>query len=69
MTAISTNLPSNKYASFFRFLPVLTVVLMLSACASYDSRLNSTATQYLGTNGSIVTRNSTASVTDRESYW
>lgn len=69
MTATSTNLPSNKYAKFFRFLPVMTVVLMLSACASYDTRLNSTATQYLGTNGSIVTRNSTASVTDRESYW
>ena len=69
MTATFTNLPSNKYANFFRFLPVMTIVLMLSACASYDTRLNSTATQYLGTNGSIITRNSTASVTDRESYW
>ena len=44
-------------------------MLMLSACASYDSRLNSTATQYLGTDGSIVTRTSTASLADRISYW
>ena len=44
-------------------------ILMLGACASYDGRLNSTATQYLGTDGSIVTRTSTASLADRISYW
>jgi lipoprotein-anchoring transpeptidase ErfK/SrfK len=43
--------------------------LLLSACASYDARLNSTVTQYLGTDGSIVSRASTASLADRESYW
>ena len=41
----------------------------MSACASYDQRLNSTVTQYLGTDGSIVSRTSTASLADRESYW
>lgn len=43
--------------------------LALSACAGYDGRLNSTATQYLGTDGSIVTHTSTASLADRASYW
>ena len=35
------------------------ITLLLSACASYDGRLNSTSTQYLGTDGSIVTKTST----------
>jgi lipoprotein-anchoring transpeptidase ErfK/SrfK len=43
--------------------------LLLSACASYDGRLNSTVTRYLGTDGSIVSRTSTASDADRDSYW
>ena len=42
---------------------------LLSACASYDGRLNSSATQYLGTDGSIVTRTSTSSLSERASYW
>jgi len=45
------------------------ITLLLSACASYDGRLNSTSTQYLGTDGSIVTKTSTASLADRISYW
>jgi lipoprotein-anchoring transpeptidase ErfK/SrfK len=45
------------------------IALLLSACASYDGRLNSTSTQYLGTDGSIVTKSSTASLGDRISYW
>src|SRR5579864_6689585 len=60
---------------FFNFLtvklPVLVLVafaLLLSACASYVGRLNSTTTQYLGTNGSIVSRTSNLSVMERESY-
>lgn len=44
-------------------------LLALTACAGYDHRLNSTATSYLGTDGSIVTRSSTASLADRSSYW
>ena len=43
--------------------------LLLSACASYDGRLTSGSTRYLGTDGSIVTRASTASATERVSYW
>ncbi len=55
-----------------RFLPfacLTAVALLLSACASYDGRLNSNTTQYLGTDGSIVTRTSTASLAERISYW
>jgi lipoprotein-anchoring transpeptidase ErfK/SrfK len=57
---------------FKRLVPSIfmaATVLLLSACANYDSRLNSSATQYLGTDGSIVTRNSTASLAERISYW
>ena len=43
--------------------------LILSACASYDGRLNSTSTQYLGTDGSVITRQSTSSLAERSSYW
>ena len=50
-------------------LCVASCVLLLSACASYDGRLNSTTTRYLGTDGSIVSRSSTASEADRVSYW
>ena len=52
-----------------RSLPLLAISLLLSACASYDGRLNSSTTQYLGTDGSIVSRASTASLADRISYW
>ena len=55
-----------------RLLPTagaLFISLLLGACASYDGRLNSTSTQYLGTDGSIVTKTSTASLADRISYW
>ena len=45
------------------------LTLLLGACASYDGRLNSTSTQYLGTDGSIVTKTSTASLADKMSYW
>jgi lipoprotein-anchoring transpeptidase ErfK/SrfK len=47
----------------------LGIAFLLSACASYDGRLNSTSTQYLGTDGSIITRASNVSVMERESYW
>ncbi len=54
-----------SFAAFSLFC----VALLLSACASYDGRLNSSATQYLGTDGSIVTRASNSSVMEKESYW
>jgi hypothetical protein len=47
----------------------LGAALFLTACASYDSRLNSTTTHYLGTDGSIVTKTSTASLAEKSSYW
>jgi lipoprotein-anchoring transpeptidase ErfK/SrfK len=53
----------------FPVLVLMGFALLLSACASYDGRLNSTTTQYLGTNGSIVSRTSNLSVMERESYW
>lgn len=43
--------------------------LLLSACASYDGRLNSSTTRYLGSDGSIVSKTSTASLADQMSYW
>ena len=55
-----------------RYLPffcLTAAALLLSACASYDGRLNSNTTQYLGTDGSVVTRTSTASLAERISYW
>lgn len=44
---------------------------LFSGCASYDSRLTSSSTQYLGPDGSIITKNSQMSKTHAESisYW
>lgn len=50
-------------------LLVAVATLLLSACASYDGRLNSSTTKYLGSDGSIVCRTSTASLADQMSYW
>jgi hypothetical protein len=55
--------------SLLSALIVSSLTLLLGACASYDGRLNSTSTQYLGTDGSIVTKTSTASLGDKMSYW
>lgn len=52
-----------------RSLCLVVVAFALSACASYDARLNSTTTQYLGTDGSIIKRTSTASTSETSSYW
>ncbi|MDX2079171.1 MAG: L,D-transpeptidase family protein [Terrimicrobiaceae bacterium] len=45
------------------------VLLILGGCASYDRRLTSTATSYLGTDGSIVSRSSESTLADKNSYW
>ena len=55
--------------NIFSAAPLLCIALMLSACTSYDTRLNSTTTRYLGTDGSIVSKTSNLSVMERESYW
>ena len=55
--------------NFLTTAPLLCIALLLSACASYDGRLNSTTTRYLGTDGSIISKTSNLSVMERESYW
>lgn len=62
--AISSSLRGRVNALF-----ALAIMLLLGACASYDRRLNSSTTQYLGTDGSIVSKSSTASLADKISYW
>lgn len=48
----------------------LTVCLAaLAGCASYDTRLTSTATKYLGQDGSIVSRSSESTLAEKNSYW
>lgn len=66
---IFVKLLKTNSVSIYNALLLLGIVLMLSACTSYDGRLNSTATQYLGTGGTIITRNSNLSAMERESYW
>ena len=41
----------------------------LSGCASYDTRLTSTSTKYLGQDGSIISRSSASTLADKNSYW
>lgn len=41
----------------------------LSGCASYDTRLTSTATKYLGQDGSIVSRSNASTLAEKNSYW
>ena len=41
----------------------------LAGCASYDTRLTSTATKYLGQDGSIISRSSASTLADKNSYW
>lgn len=41
----------------------------LGGCASYDTRLTSTATRYLGQDGSIISRSSESTLADKNSYW
>jgi hypothetical protein len=53
----------------FPALSALILTLLLSACASYDGRLNSSTTRYLGTDGTIIIRTSNASLAERVSYW
>jgi len=63
------NTASGRRGGCFPAILACGITLALSSCASYDGRLNSTATAYLGADGTIVSRNSTASLADRDSYW
>ncbi len=51
------------------FLLLATGLLVLSGCASYDTRLTSSATRYLGQDGSIIARSSESTLADKNSYW
>jgi len=51
------------------FLLAATALLALGGCASYDTRLTSTSTQYLGQDGSIIARSSESTLADKNSYW
>ena len=53
-------------------LPSSLLILGLAAlagCASYDTRLTSTATKYLGQDGTIISRSSQSTLADKNSYW
>jgi hypothetical protein len=54
-----------------RFVPIaLTlIVIFATGCANYDTRLNNAKTSYLGTDGSIISRSSTSTLADKNSYW
>jgi len=51
------------------FLLFATGLVVLSGCASYDTRLTSSATRYLGQDGSIIARSSQSTLADKNSYW
>ena len=58
-----------KLAFLFQLvLPLVALGLILSACASYDHRLNDKSTSYLGTDGSLL-RQARADYADQNSYW
>jgi len=53
-------------------LPLIALALITvfaSGCANYDRRLNNAKTSYLGTDGSIISRSSTSTLADKNSYW
>lgn len=59
-----------KMMSLFRFFVLTFSAGLLVACSSHDTRLTSSATRYLGADGSIVTRNSVPSnYAEKISYW
>ena len=43
--------------------------IFASGCANYDTRLNNAKTSYLGTDGSIISRSSSSTLADKNSYW
>ncbi|TSA37281.1 MAG: hypothetical protein D4R65_01140 [Verrucomicrobiaceae bacterium] len=55
----------NRLTSLF----LATGLAALSGCASYDTRLTSSATRYLGQDGSIIARSSASTLADKNSYW
>jgi hypothetical protein len=50
-------------------LTLLASALLLGGCASYDTRLTSSATKYLGQDGSIISRSNESALAEKNSYW
>ncbi|MFZ9920438.1 MAG: L,D-transpeptidase [Terrimicrobiaceae bacterium] len=50
-------------------IPLVLAALFAGGCANYDTRLNDAKTSYLGTDGSIISRSSTSTLADKNSYW
>lgn len=50
-------------------LPLALVAVWMSGCASYDTRLTSSATSYLGEDGSIISRSTASTLAEQNSYW
>ena len=53
-------------------IPLIALALtaiFASGCANYDTRLNNAKTSYLGTDGSIISRSSSSTLADKNSYW
>ncbi|MFZ4597206.1 MAG: L,D-transpeptidase [Terrimicrobiaceae bacterium] len=48
---------------------ILALGVLLGGCASYDTRLTSSATRYLGQDGSIISRSSESALAEKNSYW
>ena len=44
-------------------------LIILGACSSYDGRLTSSRTQYLGQDASVVSRSSSSTLAEKNSYW
>ncbi len=55
-----------RVSAIFLCVPLL---LAMAGCASYDPRLTSSSTQYLGQGGQIVTKKSSVGFPDTVSYW
>ena len=44
-------------------------LIAMAGCASYDTRLTSPATKYLGQDGSIISRSNSSTLAEKNSYW
>jgi hypothetical protein len=45
------------------------VAILLAGCASYDARLTSTRTDYLGNGHDVISRNKASTLAEANSYW
>lgn len=50
-------------------IPILLVAVLFAGCTTYDTRLTSSATKYLGRDGSVISRSSESTLADKNSYW